>query len=314
MRLIQIVIIGIIMGVANIIPGVSGGTMVVMLGVYDKFIEELSYCINELKNLFKIEKGKGILKSIGQFFVNIWKREKNFLIPIFVSLAISVYILSKIFSGMSETAQMLRNFAFVGLIIGGIPFLVKKLKKAKPGKKEKINENGKVSKIRYILPFLITLIIIVTIYILKTKGIVIPAIKLENISFMQKIIIFLIGAIAAFSMVIPGISGSMIVVILGYYELMTKSISSFNLAFIIPFAIGIIVGIIVATKIIKYLLENYYITTYSGIIGFVLGSIPMVMPNIMPITKKMWIYSVITILIGIVLSYGLEKYAQTIEK
>lgn len=314
MRLIQNVIIGIIMGIANIIPGVSGGTMVVMLGVYDKFIEELSYCINELKNLFKIEKGKGILKSIGQFFVNIWKREKNFLIPIFVSLAISVYILSKIFSGMSETAQMLRNFAFVGLIIGGIPFLVKELKKAKPGKKEKINENGKVSKIRYILPFLITLIIIVTIYILKTKGIVIPAIKLENISFMQKIIIFLIGAIAAFSMVIPGISGSMIVVILGYYELMTKSISSFNLAFIIPFAIGIIVGIIVATKIIKYLLENYYITTYSGIIGFVLGSIPMVMPNIMPTTQKMWVYSVITILIGIVLSYGLEKYAQTIEK
>lgn len=314
MRLIQNVIIGIIMGVANIIPGVSGGTMVVMLGVYDKFIEELSYCINELKNLFKIKKGKGILKSIGQFFVNIWKREKNFLIPIFVSLAISVYILSKIFSGMSETAQMLRNFAFVGLIIGGIPFLVKELKKAKPGKKEKINEEGKVSKIRYILPFLITLLIIVTIYILKTKGIVIPAIKLENISFMQKIIIFLIGAIAAFSMVIPGISGSMIVVILGYYELMTKSISSFNLAFIIPFAIGIIVGIIVATKIIKYLLENYYITTYSGIIGFVLGSIPMVMPNVMPITKKMWIYSAITILIGIVLSYGLEKYAQTIEK
>ncbi len=314
MRLIQNVIIGIIMGVANIIPGVSGGTMVVMLGVYDKFIEELSYCINELKNLFKIKKGKGILKSIGQFFVNIWKREKNFLIPIFVSLAISVYILSKIFSGMSETAQMLRNFAFVGLIIGGIPFLIKELKRAKPGKKEKINEEGKVSKIRYILPFLITLLIIVTIYILKTKGIVIPAIKLENISFMQKIIIFLIGAIAAFSMVIPGISGSMIVVILGYYELMTKSISSFNLAFIIPFAIGIIVGIIVATKIIKYLLENYYITTYSGIIGFVLGSIPMVMPNVMPITKKMWIYSAITILIGIVLSYGLEKYAQTIEK
>lgn len=314
MRLIQNVIIGIIMGVANIIPGVSGGTMVVMLGVYDKFIEELSYCINELKNLFKIKKGKGILKSIGQFFVNIWKREKNFLIPIFVSLAISVYILSKIFSGMSETAQMLRNFAFVGLIIGGIPFLVKELKRAKPGKKEKINEEGKVSKIRYILPLLITLLIIVTIYILKTKGIVIPAIKLENISFMQKIIIFLIGAIAAFSMVIPGISGSMIVVILGYYELMTKSISSFNLAFIIPFAIGIIVGIIVATKIIKYLLENYYITTYSGIIGFVLGSIPMVMPNVMPITKKMWIYSAITILIGIVLSYGLEKYAQTIEK
>lgn len=314
MRLIQNVIIGIIMGVANIIPGVSGGTMVVMLGVYDKFIEELSYCINELKNLFKIKKGKGILKSIGQFFANIWKREKNFLIPIFVSLAISVYILSKIFSGMSETAQMLRNFAFVGLIIGGIPFLIKELKRAKPGKKEKINEEGKVSKIRYILPFLITLLIIVTIYILKTKGIVIPAIKLENISFMQKIIIFLIGAIAALSMVIPGISGSMIVVILGYYELMTKSISSFNLAFIIPFAIGIIVGIIVATKIIKYLLENYYITTYSGIIGFVLGSIPMVMPNVMPITKKMWIYSAITILIGIVLSYGLEKYAQTIEK
>lgn len=312
MRLIQNIIIGIIMGVANIIPGVSGGTMVVMLGVYDKFIEELSYCINELKNLFKIKKGKGILKSIGQFFVNIWKREKNFLIPIFVSLAISVYILSKIFSGMSETAQMLRNFAFVGLIIGGIPFLVKELKKAKPGKKEKIN--GKVSKVRYILPFLITLIIIVTIYILKTKGIVIPAIKLENISFMQKIIISLIGTIAAFSMVIPGISGSMIVVILGYYELMTKSISSFNLAFIIPFALGIIVGIIVATKIIKYLLENYYITTYSGIIGFVLGSIPMVVPNTLPTTQKMWVYSVITILIGVVLSYGLEKYAQTIEK
>ncbi len=314
MRLIQNIIIGIIMGVANIIPGVSGGTMVVMLGVYDKFIDELSYCINELKNLFKIEKGKGILKSIGQFFVNIWKREKKFLIPIFVSLAISVYILSKIFSDMSETAQMLRNFAFVGLILGGVPFLVKELKYAKPGKKEKINENGKVSKIRYILPFLITLVAIVAIYILKTKGIVIPAIKSENISFIQMIIIFLIGAIAAFSMVIPGISGSMIVVILGYYELMTKSISSFNLAFIIPFAIGVIIGIIVATKIIKYLLENYYITTYSGIIGFVLGSIPMVVPSVMPTTQKMWIYSIITILIGIAFSYGLEKYAQTIEK
>lgn len=314
MKLIQNIIIGIIMGIANIIPGVSGGTMVVMLGVYDKFIDELSFCIGELKNLFKIEKGKNIFKALGQFFTNIWKREKNFLIPIFVSLAISVYVLSKIFTDMSETAQMYRNFAFVGLILGGVPFLIKELKEAKPGKKEKVDTNGKVSKLRYIIPFMVTLTFIVAIYILKTKGIMIPEIRQDNINFINYIVILLIGAIAAFSMVIPGISGSMIILILGYYDLMTASIKGLNMSFILPFAIGIIIGIIVATKTIKYLLENYYITTYSGIIGFVLGSVPMVLPELMPNTKQMWIYSVITIIIGVILSYGLEKYAETIEK
>ena len=104
----------------------------------------------------------------------------------------------------------------------------------------------------------------------------------------------------------------MVVLILGYYELMTASISKLNMVFIIPFAIGILVGILAILKIIKYLLDNHYTKTYACIVGFVIGSLLMVFPGL-PIGIIGYVITVICIIIGILLSYMVEKYSEKIQ-
>ena len=150
------------------------------------------------------------------------------------------------------------------------------------------------------------------LYLLKVNGIGLRKVGYEELSITMALPLFLVGAVAAASMVIPGISGSMVVLILGYYELMTVSISKLNMIFIIPFAIGILVGIMAILKLIKYLLDKHYTRTYSCIVGFVIGSLLMVFPGL-PVGVMGYVITIVCIAIGIMLSYMVEKYSERIK-
>ena len=310
MKFIQHIIIGIIIGIANIVPGVSAGTMFVILGIFKKLIDQVELCLDEvkimLKNITKFKEKDGGINAIGIMFKNIFMSQKTFLIPIAIGMVFEIYFIAKLFSILNPEQILYRNYIFLGLILGGIPTLFKELKKGTDIK------NIKERNINIYIFMAIGFAMMLGLYLLKVNGLGLRKVGYEELSIAMSIPLFLVGAIAAASMVIPGISGSMVVLILGYYELMTASISKLNMVFIIPFAIGILVGILAILKIIKYLLDNHYTKTYACIVGFVIGSLLMVFPGL-PIGIIGYVITVICIIIGIVLSYMVEKYSEKIQ-
>ena len=310
MKFLEHIIIGIIIGISNIVPGVSAGTMFVILGIFKKLIDQVGLCIDEvkkmIKNITKFKEKDGGIRAVGIMFKNIFNSQKTFLIPIAIGMAFAIYFVAKLFSILNPEQIMYRNYIFLGLVLGGIPALFKELKKGTDI--QNINKRKANIYLFMFIGFLIMLIV----YILKINGIGLRKVGYEELSISMALPLFLVGAIAAASRVIPGISGSMVVLILGYYELMTISISKLNMVFIIPFAIGILVGIMAILKLIKYLLDNHYTKTYSCIVGFVVGSLLMVFPGL-PTNIMGYVITIVCIILGLFASYMIEKYSEKIK-
>ena len=310
MKFLEHIIIGIIIGISNIVPGVSAGTMFVILGIFKKLIDQVGLCLDEVKtmvkNITKYKEKNGGIRAVGIMFKNIFMSQKTFLIPIAIGMIFAIYFVAKLFSILNPEQILYRNYIFLGLILGGIPALFKELKKGTD------ITNIKKRKISIYIFMIIGFAMMFVLYLLKVNGIGLRKIGYEELSITMALPLFLVGAVAAASMVIPGISGSMVVLILGYYELMTVSISKLNMIFIIPFAIGILVGIMAILKLIKYLLDKHYTRTYSCIVGFVIGSLLMVFPGL-PVGVMGYVITIVCIAIGIMLSYMVEKYSERIK-
>lgn len=310
MKFLEHIIIGIIIGISNIVPGVSAGTMFVILGIFKKLIDQVGLCLDEVKtmvkNITKFKEKNGGIRAVGIMFKNIFMSQKTFLIPIAIGMIFAIYFVAKLFSILNPEQILYRNYIFLGLILGGIPALFKELKKGTD------IANIKKRKISIYIFMIIGFAMMFALYLLKLNGIGLRKVGYEELSITMALPLFLVGAVAAASMVIPGISGSMVVLILGYYELMTVSISKLNMIFIIPFAIGILVGIMAILKLIKYLLDKHYTRTYSCIVGFVIGSLLMVFPGL-PVGVMGYVITIVCIAIGIMLSYMVEKYSERIK-
>ena len=274
---IFLVLKGFVIGIANIIPGVSGGTLAITLGIYENLI-----------------------KAISHFFSNI-KENLKLLIPIFIGMVLSLAILSNVIGYSLEHYPIPTTLFFVGLILGGLPLLVKHIK-------------GKEKSISNWIVFLITFLIVAVFAFLKSGN---AMVDLSNLSIGGYLLLFIVGVVAAATMVIPGISGSFVLMLLGYYEPIINIIREFtkfknftsNFIILAVFGIGVLLGIIVIAKIIEYLLEKQPIKTYYGIIGFVLASIISI---IMPLLELEFVISqvvigIILLLIGMVIAYKLGE-------
>lgn len=267
MKNIILVLKGMIIGVANIIPGVSGGTLMITLGLYEQIIDTISH-----------------------FFKNL-KKNLKFILPIGIGMALAILILSKVISVCLDKYPFPTSFFFIGLILGGIPLL---WNKAKAAKKNYSNW----------LVFFITFVIILLFTFLKSSDYVV---SLENLSINNYIMLFVVGILSAASMVIPGISGSFVLMLVGYYEPIINTIKdltnldllSHNLLILIPFGIGIVVGIIGVAKLIEYLLHKYPVKTYYGVLGFVIASIISIIKPLFGLSP-----SIIELIISIILVIG----------
>ncbi len=232
---------GFVIGIANIVPGVSGGTLAITLGIYEKIIGAVTHFFSKFKENLKL------------------------LIPIGIGAVVSILALSKLINFSLANYKIETVLLFVGLILGGVPVLCNKINKTKP-------------KISYIIIFIITFGLIVLFAFLTPKN---NTVNLDVINLKQVILLFIIGIVAAATMVIPGISGSFVLMLLGYYEPIVEVISKItdfshighSLMVLVPFGIGIVVGIFLIAKLIEWLLKKYEVPTYYGIIGFVLSSI-----------------------------------------
>lgn len=238
---IMLVIKGFIIGIANIIPGVSGGTLMITLGIYEKIIGAISH------------------------FFSQWKKNIQFLIPLGIGMVLSVLLLSKVIGVCLEKFPFPTTLFFVGLILGGIPLLWKKVKSSK-------------SSLSYWGVFAITFILIAIFAFLKAGD---AMVSFERMHIGSYLLLFLVGMIASATMIIPGISGSFMLMMMGYYQPIINTIRSLtdfsllgrNILILAPFGIGILVGIVLVAKLIEYLLKKYEIATYFGVLGFVLASL-----------------------------------------
>lgn len=201
-----------------------------------------------------------LLDSILNFFSDIRKNFK-FLFPIALGGITGVIIFSKILQYLLYKFPMQTKSAFIGLILGGIVLLFKEL-----NKKEKF-------RIKNLFYLLVSLLIgIAMVYIENKSGIE----SIENVSYIYLLIS---GFLMSIGIVIPGVSNTIILMLLGVYSLYLSSVSTLYLPVLIPMAIGIIIGSIIFMKIIKYLLDKFYVQTMFSIIGFTLGSIFVLLPE-----------------------------------
>ena len=231
---------GFILGVANVIPGVSGGTMAVSMGVYEL-----------------------ILSSIVNFFKDI-KGNFSKLLPIALGILVAIVSTSKLVTYALTNYKAQTLCLFIGLIFGGVSLIMKKIR-------------GKGSKTNYLI-FFVVFFFVISLNFLKT-GLI--EISFTNMGIIDYLLLLLMGFIASSAMVIPGISGSFILMVLGYYDKIIYTISTItdfsklgsNLLILVPFGIGVIIGIVFMAKLITNLIKKYETKTYFAIMGFVLSSV-----------------------------------------
>ena len=274
---------GMVIGLANIIPGVSGGTMAVSMGIYDKLIHCLTHLFKELKESIK------------------------FLIPILLGAAIALVGLSFIITPAFEHFPLQTNGLFIGLIVGGLPAVGKKVK-------------GNKIKISHGIAFLIFFVLVIGMAAMgETEG---QAADL-TLSVWSVIKLFLVGVLASATMVIPGVSGSMILRGIGYYNPIVATIKefvealvSFNMpeilrccGILIPMGIGIIVGIFVIAKIIEIIFEKFPLQAFWAIIGLIVASpfAILMVSEIGVITVLAVLTSLVTFAIGFVIAMKLGE-------
>ena len=263
---------GMIIGIANIIPGVSGGTMAVTTGIYEQLISSIG-------NFFK---------KFKETFVENMK----FLIPIGLGAVIGIVLFSKLLKYLLDNFEMATKFAFMGLIIGSFPLIFK-------------NSVSKGFKKKNLIPFVITFAIGLTLTILQMMGIAGTEVQSFDMNFVTVVLLFVYGAIAASAMVVPGISGSFILLLIGVYKAILSAVSSLNIPVLIPFALGAAVGVIAIAKLIDVLLNKWHGGTYLAIIGFIIGTLPAIFPGFA--FNMQGIISIIVFVVGVVLSYLASK-------
>ena len=277
MKNIILVLKGMIIGIANIIPGVSGGTLMITLGLYEDIINTISH------------------------FFSKFKKNLKFILPIGIGMILSILTLSKVISVCLDKYPFPTTFFFIGLILGGIPLL---WDRAKASRKKSSNW----------LVFFITFAIILLFTFLKNDNYVVV---LDNLSIGNYFLLFIIGIVSAATMVIPGISGSFVLMLLGYYEPIINTLKDLtnldmlrhNLLILIPFGIGIIVGIVGVAKLIEYLFKKYPVKTHYGVLGFVLASIIAIIKPLLGISVSIveLIISIILVIFGSFVAYSLGE-------
>ena len=271
-------------GIANIIPGVSGGTIAVILGIFDKLIS-----------------------TINNFTRNI-KKNLKFILPIGLGMGFSILAFSSLLEYCLDNYSLPTNIFFVGLVCGSVPLIYRK---AVAKTKDKSD----------IFFMIISILIVVLASTVNKDNNTKPN---EMLSFLFLIKIFFGGILSAAAMIIPGISGSFVMVLLGIYQPIIHAISNIkrclidirntNLiintsAVIISLGIGVILGILIISKLISFLMSKYYSKTYFCILGLVIGSIYGIFAS--PLTYKSnidfvsIIVSVITFSLGCSIAYFL---------
>lgn len=287
---------GFCMALADSIPGISGGTIAYILGFYDKLVTSINNVLSKNK-----EKQKNALIFLIQLLIG-W----------LIGFILSILILSSLF----EKYIFFMSSLLIGLTLSSIPLILKEEKY--------IFKLNKKSIAKYIFYFIIGFTIVILIAT-NSKSSINDGINLSNINLLLAIKLFIAGALAITTMLLPGISGSSLLVILKLYLPMINALNDlfhFNfssLFAIVIFGLGLLFGAIAIVKIIKKALEKYRASTISFIIGLILAATYSIIigPTTLEISKEALSFSTFNIFgffIGVIIIFSMHKLKKSTEK
>lgn len=274
---------GVLIGVANIIPGVSGGTLAVSMGIYDQLILSITHLFKDTKKSIKT------------------------LMPYGIGAVVGIVSLSFIIEWLFLRFPFEMNLFFCGLILGSVPILYSKVK-------------GNRIEVKYIIAFLFMFILVIGMSLFKSSEMVQKTLTLSDFQWIK---LFGVGVIASATMIIPGVSGSMILTLMGYYLPILESVNHCIKSLIqfkwgemfttgillIPFGVGVLVGIFLIAKLIEILLKHAEKLVYWGILGLVVGSpiAILITSGVVIGTTMSLISGVLCFIVGGIIAYSLSK-------
>ncbi len=262
MEHIKNLINGMLIGISSIIPGMSGGTMAVILDIFDQMIGAIS----NLRRTFK--------KSV------------IYLAPIGIGMVLGVLLLSGFLSGMLQSHPVEMQLFFIGVVAGSLPLVTRKALE-EPFRRHSL------------LALMGTLAVMICIFFVKPDDSGVELIRNPGVSQMIQLMLY--AAFAAAAMVIPGVSGSFFLMLFGVYHSVLTAVSEWNFAVLIPVGIGMIIGILFCAKLLDLLLQQHKQAMYFGILGCVVGSIPNIWPT-QPISGMDILWGLLACLAGAALS------------
>ncbi len=247
---IIIMLKGMAMGIANVIPGVSGGTIALITGIFERLINAIkSFDLKALKLIFQ-----GKFKEFYEY------TDLGFIISLFVGVGIAIIIIARLFEFLFENYPVYIWSFFFGLILASIYFVGKTIDKWNFG----------------VIIFFITGAAIAIALTFMT-----PATQNDNTWYL-----ILCGVVAICSMILPGLSGSYVLILMGNYQLIAiDAINNMRLEIIIPVGIGAIIGLIAFSHFLSWLFKKYKNQTLAVLTGFILGSLGVIYPWKKPIEK-----------------------------
>jgi putative membrane protein len=270
---LKLIIKGGFIGIANIIPGVSGGTMAVILGIYEDLIE-----------------------AIGNFITRKEKRKEYllFLLKVFIGAGISIIIFSWLMDYLLTYYESFTYLFFIGLIAGSLPAIYK----------THSNMDLNVpSVITFLAGFSLVIFLSISFPEQHTDS---TRIAVSSTNFWKGGILFFAGILSGGSMIVPGISGSFILVLLGQYHTVIRAVKNVNVVLLLFLGTGIAIGIWVFAKLMDILLKKYPKETFYFIIGLVCASLYPIFPALPePLYQKMIAFFIA--LVAAVVSYKLGE-------
>ncbi len=287
---------GIAMGAADVVPGVSGGTIAFISGIY----EELVGSINNINtSLFKTLRKDGLKDA--------WKQlNGNFLLALFIGIFISLFSLATAVSWLLENQAILLWSFFFGLVAASIIFVGKAIEKWNFGTVSMLIAGTAIAYFISTLP---------------------PNENVDSLPYL-----FLSGAIAVCAMILPGISGAFILVLLGSYKTILDAVHERDIKIVVTVALGAIFGLLSFARLLKWMFKNYKNSTLAVLTGFILGSLPKIWPwkkvletktfgeKVIPIAEKnispfafegdnQLLFAILLAILGFSLIFILEKVA-----
>ena len=261
-ELISSILKGILMGIANVMPGVSGGTLAISLGIYDRMMEAISHLFRDFK------------KSV------------RFLFPLMLGMAVGIicftYLLEYLFLYHPFPACM----AFMGLILGGLPALYSAYIHSTDADENRFSW-------KHLVLFLSLAALTVIFSLLRTPAQSETVLSGDGIHRIHLFLLFFLGILSAGTMIIPGVSGSLLLMILGYYyeilhavKLVLEDLRTLNMDLLfqsalslLPFGIGLVLGIFLFARLVEYLFHHHAAATYSAVLGLIAASPAAILLN-----------------------------------
>ena len=237
---IFLVLKGMAIGIGNAIPGVSGGTIAVVTKIYDRLI--------------------------GAITPNIKKLIKNmpFLIPVGIGMVIGIFLTSVVLEQLFENYNVPTQLTFLGLIVGSLPLVLNECKK----------EQKKIRPVN-LIPFAVGVLFMIALLFAGSGKALFSG---GALSFRDVVLYIIMGFIAAVTMIIPGVSGSMVMKIFGAYDSVISAVANLEIPVLVCFGAGAVIGVFVAAKVIDVLIKKYRQGVYCLIIGLIVGSVPHIFP------------------------------------